>query len=289
MPDGDVSIAAVFEQKTAAAPTFSVPAGTYQKEQKVVLTTTDPEAEIYYTTDGKDPAESGIKYTEEISVSRKMTIRAIAVKEGWKASEVVSAAYILDKEFPFTDVTQDGGWKHNSVKYVWDNGIMNGISNTTEFRPDHTLTRAMFATVLYRMAGEPEVTESRNFTDVKQGTWYTDAVMWVSEKKIAEGFTDGSFGIDQDITRDQIAKMLYLYAELQGCSTEERKELSSFTDADTVKNWAVEYMQWAVNGIISGKPNPDGNTYRMAPGEKATRAECAAMLMRFEEKYGIGE
>ena len=188
--------------------------------------------------------------------------------------------------WPFSDVKESPGhWKYENIKYVWKNRIMNGISGTNLFRPDHSLTRAMFAAVLYRMAGEPQVEFTQKFTDVEPGIWYSDAVIWVNIQGMAEGFGDGSYGINRDITREQIAKMLYLFGKAQGYAVSDRRELNSFTDGKDVSRWAVDYMRWAAAvEMITGKPN-DAGGFRLDPRGKATRAECAKMLTMFMERY----
>ena len=188
--------------------------------------------------------------------------------------------------WPFSDVKENPGhWKYENIKYVWKNRIMNGISGTNLFRPDHSLTRAMFAAVLYRMAGEPQVEFTQKFTDVEPGIWYSDAVIWVNIQGMAEGFGDGSYGINRDITREQIAKMLYLFGKAQGYAVSDRRELDSFTDGKDVSRWAVDYMRWAAAvEMITGKPN-DAGGFRLDPRGKATRAECAKMLTMFMERY----
>ena len=192
----------------------------------------------------------------------------------------------VEKPFPFSDVKiTAGNWKYESVKYVYNNQIMNGISGTAEFRPDHPLTRAMFATVLYRMAGKPEVTFTDKFSDVAADEWYSDAIIWANRQNIVSGFADGSYGVNTNITREQIAKMLYEYAKSCKYDITAAKELDSFTDAASVNKWAAVYMKWATAvEMITGKPNAEGG-YRLDPKGEATRAECAAMLMRFENKY----
>ena len=143
----------------------------------------------------------------------------------------------------------------------------------------------MFATVLYRMAGEPYVQYRQMFTDVEEGKWYTRAILWASEKGIVNGYNDGSYGINDNITREQIAKMLYLYGESQSYKVDGRADLDNFTDKDKVSSWAVDYIRWAVGAkMIGGKPNGDGS-YRLDPKGQATRAECAKMLMMFLERY----
>ena len=193
---------------------------------------------------------------------------------------------IIDKPWPFTDIPElPGYWKYDNVKYVYDRGIMNGIAGTTLFDPDGKLNRAMFATVLYRMAGSPKVEFTNTFSDVEDGKYYSDAVMWVNQKGIAQGFQDGTYGVTRNITREQIAKMLCEYATKQGYDVSGRSSLESFTDKDSVNYWAVDYIQWTVNtGMISGKPNDDGS-FRLDPKGEATRAECAKMLTMFLKQY----
>ncbi|MGN0330938.1 MAG: S-layer homology domain-containing protein, partial [Kineothrix sp.] len=193
---------------------------------------------------------------------------------------------VPEKPFTITDVPQTpGSWKYDSVKYVNDRGIMGGVGGSNQFQPDNQLTRAMFATVLYRMAGEPEVAYSRKFSDVAAGKWYSSAILWANSKGIVQGYSDGSYGINDNITREQIAKMLCLYGEAQKYDVSARASLDSFTDRTKVSDWAAGYMQWAVHtGMISGKPNGD-STFRLDPKGQATRAECAKMLRMFNEKY----
>ena len=189
------------------------------------------------------------------------------------------------QSWPFADVEmRSGHWKYENVKFVYERGIMNGVGDGREFRPDDSLTRAMFATVLYRIAGEPEVTYKRIFSDVPAGKWYSNAVIWAYESGIVVGLGDGTYGVNANITREQIAKMLMEYAKVCGYYTGERAEFSNFGDAGKVSRWANEYMQWAVgSGIISGSKK--GNIYYMNPKGNATRVECATMLSRFVQKY----
>ena len=279
-------------KETVKTPAFSVKAGTYNKAQSVTLTSATAGATIYYTTDGKAPTTSSTKYSKAITVDKTMTIKAIAVKAGMNNSAVATAAYTIkvevkDKEWIFTDVEQNGGWKHQSVKYVYNKDIMGAVGASTEFQPDRPLSRSMFATVLYRMADSPKVAYKAQFSDVPAGKWYSDAIIWAYQNKIVSGLGDGSFGIDQNITREQIAKMLYEYANVCKYDVSAKKDLNSFTDVKEVSGWAVKYMQWATAvEMITGKPNDEAKTsFRMDPKGEATRAECAAMLMRFANKY----
>ncbi|MGN0329789.1 MAG: S-layer homology domain-containing protein [Kineothrix sp.] len=190
-------------------------------------------------------------------------------------------------KWPFTDVAQfKGFWKYDAISVVYEKGLMNGLSGSSLFDPDGNLTRAMFATILYRMAGQPEVIYSRRFSDVLSGKWYSDAILWASAEGIVEGYSDGSYGIHDDITREQIAKMLYLYGSRQGYDVSRTVSLEPFTDTRQVSSWAAVPIQWAAGaGMIGGKPNGDG-TFRLDPKGEATRAECAKMVGQFLKSVG---
>lgn len=188
--------------------------------------------------------------------------------------------------WPFSDVTiSEGNWKYESVKYVYDNNIMNGINGTTRFDPDEPLTRAMFATVLYRMAGNPPVQFQNKFEDVVDGRYYSRAVIWAYNQGIVNGVEGGiRYGIDEYITREQIAKMLKEYGRVRNYTMNESANLNSFPDRSEISGWAAGYMQWAVgSGMVTGK-NING-IYYLDPKGNATRAECAAMLTRFMQRY----
>ena len=213
-----------------------------------------------------------------LEIKKPLTQYTFSPAKCWKTLVGVS-------EWPFTDLAiKDGYWKYESVKYVYENNIMNGVGDGTRFQPDGTMTRAMFATVLYRLAGNPKVSYEPIFSDVPEGKWYSDAIVWAYRRGIVNGYPDGRFGHGDSITREQMAKMLKGYADIQKYSTSERGSLKSFADVGKVSGWAKEYMQWAVgSGMISGKENA-GKKY-LDPAGKATRAECATMLKRFIEKY----
>ncbi|MBR6771160.1 MAG: alpha-N-acetylglucosaminidase C-terminal domain-containing protein, partial [Lachnospiraceae bacterium] len=149
------------------------------------------------------------------------------------------------KPWPFTDIKVNSGWKYDNAKYVYENGIMNGISGTKLFDPDAQVNRAMFATVLHRMADTPKIAYNTKFPDVKDGQYYTSAILWAADKKIVSGMSDGTYGVTQNITRAQIAKMLYEYAKLQKYDISGAASLDSFTDKDKVRAWAVGYLKWA--------------------------------------------
>ena len=174
----------------------------------------------------------------------------------------------------FTDVPSDA-WYAEAVKYVTEQGLMNGTSETA-FSPMLSMSRSMLVTVLYRLAGEPDAGECA-FTDVASGTWYTDAVAWAAANGVVTGTTTTTFAPDAAITRESLAVILYRYAEMKEQAQGEKGDLTAFADGASVSDWAAEAMAWAVGeGILTGK---SGNT--LDPQGTATRAEVATILMRF--------
>lgn len=170
----------------------------------------------------------------------------------------------------FGDVPQTS-WFADAVKYVSENKLMNGTS-TTAFSPNENMSRAMLATVLYRMSGETAEADS-SFGDVSSSAYYAAAVNWASSKGIVNGTDSGMFSPDLSITREQLAAMLYRYAGEPSVSA----DLSAYTDTVDISPYASKAVEWCVaKGILSGK-----SATRLAPQDTATRAECAAMLQRF--------
>lgn len=176
---------------------------------------------------------------------------------------------------PFTDVSWDH-WAYSAVKRVYTRSLMVGVSDTS-FAPGQALSRAMLASVLYRLAGEPAVTAENPFTDVPADRWYTDAVIWAAENGIVVGCGDGTFRPNAPATRAQTAVMLYAYANFAGRNTSQRADLSAFADAADVPSWALAEMQWAnAAQLILGR---DGKL--LAPNAETTRAEMASILSTF--------
>ena len=174
---------------------------------------------------------------------------------------------------PYTDVTQKA-WFYNAVKYVTENGCMNGIGDN-EFSPNSPITRAMFATVLYRLAGEPPTSNKNLFIDVLTGQWYTNAIIWTHENKLILGYGDGKFGIDDNLTREQAVTILNRYTVSLGVDASNQVDLSMYTDASLISAWAQNSMCWAVrNGIVSGR-----TTTTLVPQGFMTRAEIAQILL----------
>ncbi len=178
-------------------------------------------------------------------------------------------------ELPFDDV-KPGNWFYNDVAYVYEKGIMDGVDNRV-FSPNTTLNRAMFVTMLYRVAGEPAVSKTADFSDVPGGTWFSDAVAWASSQGIVDGYDDDLFGPYNSLTREQLATILYRYAKWSGRSTYSPTDaLAGFADAADVSAYALDAMRWAVyTGLMQGSENG------LEPQSSASRAQVAAIIHRF--------
>ena len=175
----------------------------------------------------------------------------------------------------FTDV-EENGWYHTGVDFMVRNGFMNGVADDA-FDVDGNLTRAQLVTILYRIAGEPESTATNPFADVADGQWYTNAVIWAAENGIVKGVNTTTFAPNDQITREQIATILFRYAKAEKVEG----KLAGFPDAEKVSDYAADAMAWAVEqGLINGISESDGKTY-LAPQETATRAQIAVILMRY--------
>ena len=182
---------------------------------------------------------------------------------------------------PFTDVSEKD-WFYGDVMFVYENGLMLGTSKTL-FSPYGTATRGMMATILWRMEGSPVPKGKNSFTDVEDGKWYADAITWTAENGIFAGYGKDKFGPDDPITREQLAAIFYRYADYKGYDLTVKGNLDKFKDADKITDYAKTAMQWAVgSGLVKGK---SGNL--LDPQGTATRAEIAAMLHRFIEKYEL--
>ena len=179
--------------------------------------------------------------------------------------------------FKFTDVSRND-WFYGDVSYVYENGIMDGVSAET-FAPNATLTRGMIVTILYRMENKPAVTGASKFTDVDANEWYGAPVAWAAGNGIVTGYSETTFGPNDPVTREQLAAILYRYAVYKGMSAVTLEQnLSRFTDADQISAYAVPAMNWAVGkGLINGA---DG---KLSPKASATRAQVAAIIHRYLE------
>lgn len=184
-----------------------------------------------------------------------------------------------------------GSWYYDGVAYVLEKGLFTGTGDTL-FEPDKRMTRAMLVTVLYRMEGSPaaesgaagsSAEQASSWTDVKAGSWYYDAVLWAEENNIVGGYGDGTFGTADEITREQLATILYRYAAYRqaraGADAEAAKTLE-FQDAGQLSSWAEDAMKWACGqGLVTGVSGTE-----LQPQGKTTRAQAAVILMRFDRQ-----
>lgn len=194
------------------------------------------------------------------------------VKENHTISAVFEKMVV---KLPFTDVGV-GDWFRDAVEYAYGNGLMNGTS-ATKFSPSGETTRGMIVTILYRLEKEPAVGKAADFTDVAKDQYYADAVAWAAENGIVNGYGNGKFGPDDNVTREQLAVTLYRYAAYIKADTSAEGKLDSFRDASQISEYAKEAMKWAVgSGLVTGKGNQT-----LDPKGSATRAEIATILMRF--------
>lgn len=181
------------------------------------------------------------------------------------------------RKTPFTDIAHDD-WFYSSVRYAYNKGLFTGTSET-EFSPNGKMSRAMLATVMYRMENQPTVEFADVFSDVQSDRWYSDPIIWANQSKIVNGKGKGIFAPNDSITREQIAVMLYRYAEGKGFDLDAEISSLSFKDADKISDFAKESIAWAVSkGIMKGNSDLTLN-----PSGLATRAEVATMLQRFIE------
>ena len=232
----------------------------YELESLTVLDSRDNEITLTDKGDGK--------YTFTMP-SGRVTVEA-------------SFAEIAPEPLPFGDV-DDGDWFADAVRFVYENGMMNGVSET-DFAPHATTSRSMIVTILYRLEGEPVVDDAMGFTDVAGDAYYAEAVRWAASEGIVGGYGGGLFGSDDAVTREQLAVILYRYAVYKGydVSIGEDTNILSYADFADLSEYAIPAMQWACGaGVITGVTDAT-----LVPQGEATRAQVAAMLMRFVEAIG---
>lgn len=198
----------------------------------------------------------------------------------------VTGTFALEEEeeepwppFPFTDVPETM-WYYDSVYYVYAHGLMNGTAATL-FSPGNPTTRGMLVTILYRMEGSPQGAGWGPFTDVTPGAYYAQPIAWAAWNGIVNGITSTTFAPDRNVTREQMAAILYRYTAWKGWDVSQQGNLFQFTDWQKVQTYARTPLAWAVaSGLIQGKENQ-----RLDPGGPATRAEVATILQRFHSTY----
>lgn len=245
-----------------------------------------------YTEDGKDY----IVYRE----SEEGTLRRIKLATRYAIGGVSGFhiggedQYLFDtmgkycSPIPFTDVSPEA-WYFENVEYAYEHALFNGITPST-FEPETCMTRAMLVTVLWRLSGEPEPESEAAFSDVAPKEWYQKPVAWANENNIVNGMGHNLFCPEENVTREQLAVILFRYAKLCGVATEEAADLSAFPDVQTVSPYACRALQWAVGeGLINGVAHVGSRESLLEPLGSATRAQVAAILMRFMQSCEINK
>ena len=242
------------------------------KEYQSVLMTTpvnpDDLGEVTWSSSNTDIAtidENGKVKAKEYGTT---TIKAVVQGKEY--------TYTLNVVLPFTDVkTTD--WFYGAVKYTYDNGILKGATDT-EFRPSKNITRADLLTILWRMEGEPQVTGVKDFPDVSTEAYYANAVRWGTKNNIVSGYKNGKFGPTDNITREQLATILYNYAKYKGKNVTANPDISKYKDWYKVTGYAQTAIKWAIaKGVVNGKDN----STRLDPQGTASRAEATAMIYNY--------
>ena len=197
-----------------------------------------------------------------------------------KANHTISATFRKSFENPFIDIFESDRY-YDAVAFVYENGLFKGVS-AREFAPDTTMTRAMFVTVLGRLANvNADMYSTVSFDDVEAGSWYAPYVQWACDAGIVNGYGDGKFGVNDPVTVEQAAVLLARFAAYSGIQTVNYTALSGFTDAATVSDWAVAPMQFVVgNGIYTGAANA------LEPQSPAKRSLLAEMLYAYVMHFG---
>ncbi len=188
-----------------------------------------------------------------------------------------------ESEWNFNDVKKSD-WFYDDVKFVKEQNLMKGVSES-DFMPNGLASRAMIVAVLYRMDGTPKTEEKETFRDVEKDKWYNDAVNWASEKKIVSGYSDDTFKPDANITRQDLATILYQYSAYKKYDVDSETDISVYEDADKISDYALDSILWAnKNKIITGQSDTI-----LAPKANATRAEIASIFARYYKKFHLGK
>lgn len=255
-----VEVPAAASTETAAEVTVSVPAFAGSVSVEIPVTNTGAGVvAVKVNPDG----------TEEIIKTSVPTENGVVLNVEGEAT-----IKIVDNSKDFTDV-KDTDWHDDAVAFVSAREIMNGVGGD-KFDPNTALSRGMIAQVLHNFENNPETAADNLFDDVSDDAWYTDAVKWAADQEIIEG-SNGNYAPDDNITREQLAAILYRYAGAKGYDVTASGDLNAFTDGDQTASWAQEAMEWAVaSGIFQGNGNSILN-----PKGSATRAEIAQILMNF--------
>lgn len=255
--------------------TVTVPYGTVVKTGSFVIVTRHPRAAVSALTNTRNiwsftvTAEDGVT-TAVYTVTVNTAALPEPITPGVDNKKPASKPEV---KLPFTDVSTSD-WFYDDVAFVYENGLFSG-TDSRSFSPNASMTRAMLVTVLYRLEGEPTVTGRSSFTDVRSGAYYEKAVIWAAANGIVTGTDSTSFSPGAKVTREQLAAILYRYAQYRKLDTDASAKLNSFTDADSVSAYASEALGWAVSESLI-----NGASGKLMPKGDATRAQVAAILHR---------
>ena len=306
MPEKDVTITAQWKEKTTPAPnpggngsgsggvttypvTVNAPAnGTAAADKKsaasgttVTITVTPETGYKVGTVTVKDKNGNTVTTTEKDGkYSFKMPASAVSVDVTFVRDGQSSGVGDCPKDStcpvdPFKDTANDAWW-HDGIHYCVQQGLMNGVASD-QFAPNGTTTRAMIVTILWRMEGSPATSYGMSFTDVPAGQWYTEAIRWAQSTGVVTGYDAQTFGPNNNVTREQLAAILYRYTAHKGGDVSQRSTLAQFTDVSQISSWALENIQWAnAVGMVNGR-----TATTIVPKGNATRAEAASMIQRF--------
>ena len=303
----ETGLLTVAADETAAALTVTATAvGNSGKSATATVTVTQPDPDepwnpgggttgnrycylTFETRGGSEIDSLRVKLGETVSLDEYLSERAGFDFAGWYSddsfAERVDELYMNGSKTvyaawePFDDSGR-GDWFYDNVVYVYENGLMDGVSDTL-FDPDSTVTRAQLVTMLWRLDGEPSVNYALPFTDVSGGEWYAEAVRWAAGEGIVNGVSETEFAPNAAVTREQLAAILHRYAQHKGydVSIGESTNILSYSDFASISEYAISAMQWACGeGIITGVTEST-----LEPQGTATRAQSAAILMRFLE------
>lgn len=234
----------------------------------------------WYYTDNYEKEKGSESFFTPIDDETETEEREEDVKEEVKQEEENEEVTEPEKpefnENTYSDV-KINDWYYEAVKYAFENNLMQGTGNG--FEPDEKMTRAMLVTVLYRLESPVEKSQFSDFLDIEEGAWYEDSVLWAAENKIVTGVSDTEFAPNQELSREQMAVILYRYANSIGINTEATSNLNGYSDKEEISDWAIDALEWAnsadlINGIGENE---------LSPKASATRAQIATILMRFCE------
>ena len=256
--------------------TVTVPYGTVVKTGSFVIVTRHPRATVGALTNTRNIWSFTVTAEDGVTTAvYTVTVNTAALPEPITPGvDNKKPAPKPEVKLPFTDVSTSD-WFYDDVAFVYENGLFSG-TDSRSFSPNASMTRAMLVTVLYRLEGEPTVTGRSSFTDVRSGAYYEKSVIWAAANGIVTGTDSTSFSPDAKVTREQLAAILYRYAQYRKLDTDASAKLNSFTDAGSVSAYASEALGWAVSeGLINGASG------KLMPKGDATRAQVAAILHRF--------